>query len=268
LPYDIVGDIAVVRVPRGPQDEIKPTAEDLMQRHRNVGTVLRQVGRVSGDLRLRRLEWVAGERRFETVDKEFGCAFKVDLKRCFFSPRLLHERMRIAELVKPNEIVVNMFAGVGSFSILIACHSKARKVFSVDVNPVAVKLMHENARLNRVESRMVAILGDAKAVVRKHLQSVADRVLMPLPEKALAYLDYALMALKPSGGWIHYYCFEHASKYEAPVEKAKMKARRKLRKLGVRFRFCAGRVVRSTGPNWYQVVLDIRALSNSKLQQS
>jgi tRNA (guanine37-N1)-methyltransferase len=133
LPYDIVGDIAVIRVPRGPQDEIKPTAEDLMQRHRNAGTVLRQVGRVSGDLRLRRLEWVAGERRFETVHKEFGCAFKVDLERCYFSPRLLHERMRIAELVKPNEIVVNMFAGVGSFSVLIACHSEARKVFSVDV---------------------------------------------------------------------------------------------------------------------------------------
>jgi tRNA (guanine37-N1)-methyltransferase len=176
--------------------------------------------------------------------------------------------MRIAELVKPNEIVVNMFAGVGSFSILIACHSKARKVFSVDVNPVAVKLTHENARLNRVESRMVAILGDAKAVVRKHLQSVADRVLMPLPEKALAYLDYALMALKPSGGWIHYYCFEHASKHEAPVEKAKMKARLKLRKLGVRFRFCGGRVIRSIGPNWNQVVVDIRVLSNSKLRQS
>jgi hypothetical protein len=105
-----------------------------------------------------------------------------------------------------------MFAGVGSFSILIACHSKARKVFSIDISPVAVDLMCENARLNRVEGKLAPILGDAKDAVERHLKNTADRVIMPLPQKALAYLDYALMALKPSGGWIHYYEFKHASK--------------------------------------------------------
>jgi len=72
-----VGDIAVIRVPGSLGNEAAFTAEGLMRRHGNVKTVLGQVGGVSGDLRLRRLEWIAGERKFETVHKEFGCAFKV-----------------------------------------------------------------------------------------------------------------------------------------------------------------------------------------------
>ncbi len=266
--YDIVGDIAVIRIPNSLHDELELTAERLMQRHGNVKTVLGQVGGVSGDLRLRRLRWIAGERKFETIHREFGCAFKVDLKKCYFSPRLSYERMRIAELVKPNETVVNMFAGVGSFSLLIACHSQARKIYSIDVNPVAVNLMRQNARLNRVEGQVVPVLGDAKDVVQKHLKNIADRVLLPLPRKALEYLDYALMALKPSGGWIHYYDFKHAYKDESSVEKAKEEVEKKLRKLGTRFKLCGQRVIRSTGPNWHQVVLDIRIIGKTKSLQS
>lgn len=160
---------------------------------------------------------------------------KSDLEKCYFSPRLSLERMRIAELVKPNETIVNMFAGVGSFSILIACQSKVRKVFSIDVDPVAVKLMHENARLNRVESKLVPILGDAKDIARKRLRNIADRVIMPLPQKAFAYLEYALIALKSSGGCIHYYDFEHASKTEDPVKKVQTKVEEKLQKFDVSF---------------------------------
>ena len=92
-------------------------------------------------------------------------------------------------------------------------------------------------------------------------KNAADRVVMPLPEKAYEYLDYALLALKPTGGWIHYYDFEHASKKENPVEKVKAKVAEKLQKLGVDFVVKFGRVVRNTGPNWYQVVLDIQICS-------
>jgi len=127
-----------------------------------------------------------------------------------------------------------------ALSILIACHSKARKVYSIDVNLVAVKLMQENARLNRVESIVVPILDDAKDAVTKHLQNVADRIAMPLPEKTFAYLDYAVTALKASSGSIHYWDFEHASKNDEPVEKIKAKVDQKLLKLGVSFTVSLG----------------------------
>jgi tRNA G37 N-methylase Trm5 len=81
---------------------------------------------------------------------------------------------------------------------------------------------------------------------------------MPLPEKALEYLPYALLALRESGGWIHYYDFEHATKTENAVEKVKLKVADRLSSLNVNFEFLYGRIVRATGPNWHQVVLDIK----------
>jgi len=256
--YDIVGDIAVIRVPETLRSQVGIIAEAIMQTHKHVRTVLRQVSAVSGEYRLRQLEWIMGERKTETAYREFGCVFKVDLKTCYFSPRLSFERMRVARLVKPDEIVVNIFAGVGSFSILIAKHSGAKRVYSIDLNPTAVEYMRENIRLNRVQDRVVSVSGDAKQIIVGHLLNAVDRVVMPLPEKAYYYLDCAVGALKPDSGWIHYYDFEHAVKGEDPVEKSKAKVSGKLHGLGVGFTLPFGRVVRPTGPNWFQVVLDIK----------
>jgi tRNA (guanine37-N1)-methyltransferase len=80
---------------------------------------------------------------------------------------------------------------------------------------------------------------------------------MPLPEKAYEYLDFALIALKPRGGWIHYYDFVHAGKGENPVEKVIEKLTAKLRESNVKFDIGFGRVVRATGPYWFQVVVDV-----------
>ena len=205
-----------------------------------------------------KLEWIAGERRTETVHREHGCVFRVDLEHCYFSPRLSHERMRIAQLVQQGEVVVNMFSGVGCFSVVISAHSRPERVYSIDVNPVAVKYLKENARLNKAERTIVPILGDAKEVIRDNLQNSADRVLMPLPEKAYDYLEYAISALKPNGGHINYYDFEHAKKDEDPIKKIEEKVSMKLRTLNVQFVISDSRIVRSVGPNWHQMVLDIR----------
>lgn len=118
--------------------------------------------------------------------------------------------------------------------------------------------MLENVLLNRVHSRVAVIRGDAKAVIQETLRNCADRVLMPLPQKAYEYLDYALLALKPAGGHIHYYAFDHARKPEDPMEKVKAKVTEKLQRLNVDFDFPSQRIVRGTGPNWFQVALDVK----------
>jgi tRNA (guanine37-N1)-methyltransferase len=255
--YDVVGDIAIIRVPQNLASESSVIAHAVMQVHNNVKTVLMQTGAVSGDFRIRKLEWVSGEKKTLTVYREFGCVFEVDLARCYFSPRLSFERKRVASLVQPHEVVVNMFAGVGCFSIVMAKHSDVAKVFSIDLNPSAVEFMRKNVRLNRVESRVFPLLGDSTVLIRELLSHVANRVLMPLPEKAFEYFDYALLALKPGGGWIHYYDFVHAGKGEEPVGKIREKVTAKLSGLGVNYDVPLARVVRATGPNWFQVVLDI-----------
>jgi len=261
--YDIIGDIAVIRVPESLKQRSKVIAEVVMQTHKRVKSVWCQASPVSGDFRLRGLEFVLGERKTETLHKEHGCIFKVDLEKCYFSPRLSHERMRIARQVQSDEVILNMFAGVGCYSIVIAKHSKPKKIFSIDINPVAIQYMQENIKLNKVEEKVIPIQEDAKRVTEERLQNVADRVLMPLPERTYQYLDYALLALKPIGGWIHYYDFEHAKKGENPIEKIELKVSEKLQMLGVNFEVAFGRIVRTTGPNWYQVVLDIQVKGKS-----
>jgi len=256
--YDIIGDIAIIRIPEALKQKSEVIGEAVMQTHKRVKSVWRQVTPVSGDLRLRELEWIMGKKRTETIHREHGCVFKVDLRRCYFSPRLSYERMRITSQVQSGEVIVNMFAGVGCYSIMIAKHSEASKIFSIDINPVALQYMRENVELNKVKERIFPLEGDAKKIIDERLRNVANRVLMPLPKKAYEYLDCAVLALKLTKGLVHYYDFEHASKGEKPVEKVKKKVGVKLEKLGVKFEIPFGRIVRPTGPNWYQVVLDTK----------
>jgi tRNA (guanine37-N1)-methyltransferase len=258
--YDVVGDIAIIRLSRSSSANAQIIGKAILSVNQNVKTVLLQTSPVAGDLRLRSLTCVAGENKTNTIHNEHGCVFSVNVEKCYFSPRLSHERMRIAKMIEPGEIVVNMFAGVGCFSIIMAKHANPAKVFSIDVNPKAVQLMRENIRLNRVYDNVIPLFGDSKEIVNNRFLRVAHRVLMPLPERSLDYLPCAASALKPSGGWIHYYSFEHANKNESPCDKLKLKLAGALEALTIDFKVNSVRIVRSTGPNWYQIVADVRVM--------
>lgn len=256
--FDIIGNIAIIKTPLNSSVDMETIAKQIMQVHKNVKTVFAQTSAIGGDFRVRELRLLAGEGSTTTRYKESGCVFAVDVEKCYFSPRLSHEHTRIASLVKTGEVVVNMFSGVGCFSIVIAKTVPKTKIYSIDVNPTAFEYMQQNVRINRVYGKVFPLLGDAKDVIQSKLQSVADRVLMPLPEKALEYLPFAVSALKKEGGWIHYYDFQHAIGNEEPIEKTKSKIAQKLDCIGVRYTFAFSRVVRSTGPNWYQTVIDLK----------
>jgi len=255
--FDLVGDIAIIKVLPALESRKALIAAAVMAVNKRVKTVLHQMRPVTGEFRLRQLEHILGERKTETLYREYGCVFKVDLAKAYFSPRLSYERMRVGKLVGRGEVVVNMFAGVGCFSIIIAKHSPARRVYSIDLNPEAVRLMRENISLNRVGLWVEALEGDAKDVIEERFLNKVDRVLMPLPAKAYAYLDLAVKALKAGQGDIHYYDFVHAGRGEKPIRKLVTKVGEKLGGLGIKYEVASSRIVRTVGPNWYQIVLDI-----------
>jgi len=259
--FDIIGDIAIIKIPPSNIANAEKVAKKIMAVHRNIKTVLTPVTQITGDFRVRKLNLLAGEDKTSTIHKEAGCIFMVDVEKTYFSPRLSYEHKRIASLVKSRETVVNMFAGVGCFSIMIAKTISPVKVYSIDVNPTAVECMEKSVKINKVQGSVFPILGDSKDIILAQLGGLADRVLMPLPEKALEYLPYALSALKPSGGMIHYYDFQHAPGKENPTEKTELVVTKKLDDLGVSFVIANSRVMRPTGPNWYQTVLDIQVNS-------
>ena len=185
---DIVGDIAILKLPNELQVENVRIAERLLRVAPHLRVVLRQVAPVESQFRVRKLEWLAGEDRTETVHKEFGCEYRVDVGAMYFSPRLGYERKRIADLVSPGECVVNFFAGVGCFSIMIARHARPSRIYSLDLNPIAVRYHAMNNVLNGVREMIDVIYGDANRIVSGSLTGRADRVLLPLPDLAFPLL--------------------------------------------------------------------------------
>ncbi len=256
---DIIGDIAILRVPFGMSpDELRPLAEKLLEVLPYIRSVWAAVSPVRGEYRLREFVHLAGEERSETLYREHGCVFKVDIRRVYISPRLCYEHRRVASLVQPGEVVVNMYAGAGLFSIIIAKYSRPKKVYSIDINPDAYRYMVENVRLNRVEHLVEPILGDAARVIEERLQGVADRVLMPLPDLVMEHLPYALKALK-GRGYIHVYLHVDGRRPREAVREAERLVSSRLAELNAKFNIVFSRVVRSVGPCRYQVVVDVEA---------
>jgi tRNA (guanine37-N1)-methyltransferase len=164
--------------------------------------------------------------------------------------------MRIAQKVKNGEKILNMFGGIGSFSILISRYADISKIYSIDINPKAIQYTLKNIKLNNVRNKIVSILGDAKHITMTHLSNKVDRVLMPLPLKSFEYLTYAVKALKKRG-IVHYYDFIHSTKSEDPIKKVTYKVSSNLRKQKIDHEIEFARNIRSVGPNWNQIVLDI-----------
>jgi tRNA (guanine37-N1)-methyltransferase len=185
-------------------DEVRPYEEQIgraiMTVQKAVKTVCVDEG-VKEEYRTRQLRIVAGEDSTETVHKEYGMVFKIDVRKVFFSPRLATERDLVARQVRPGEIVIDMFAGIGPFSLMIAKTREPKVVYAIDTNPEAIRYMEENIALNKVGS-VTPILGDAKDEVAK--LEKADRIIMNLPHNARDFLPFAIDALKP-GGVIHFY---------------------------------------------------------------
>jgi len=198
--FDTLGSVALVKM----ADEVVPYAKDIgraiLATHKSLKTVCMDSG-VVDEFRTRNIKVVAGEKTTETMHKEYGLVFRMDLAKVFFSPRLATERDNVSRQVKPGEVVVDMFSGIGPFSIMIAKTRSPKVVYAIDVNPDAIAFMRENIGLNRAQG-VEPILGDAREEIGK--LEKADRIIMNLPHDAREYVLDAVRALRP-GGVIHYY---------------------------------------------------------------
>ncbi len=253
---DFIGEIAVIEIPPELEPHKKMIGKAIMSLQKHVHTVLAKSGAVEGVYRLREFEVIAGAGETETIHKEYGCAYHVDLAKAYFSPRLSHEHDRVASQVEEGEAIVDMFAGVGPFSVLIAKRHENVQVYAIDVNPDAVYLLKRNIRENRVEQKVTPILGDAKRIIRERLTGFADRVIMNLPERAIEHVDAACEAIKPEGGVIHYYDFAEAPN---PLETAKVRLIEAVEKTGRTIReVLLARKVRAIAPYAWQVVVDAK----------
>ena len=251
--FDQIGDIVIVRIPDSLLSKKKMIGQTLLDEVKTAKSVFYQSSSVAGDFRTRDLKLIAGEDKTETEYKEFGCRFVVDVKKAFFSPRLSTERDRISSLVKDGEIVINMFGGVGMFSI-IAAKKKKCTVYNIDINPDAVKLCQKNIKLNKLAGAVISLQGDAAQIIKEQLENKGDRVLMLLPERADEFLSSAINATK-SEGIIHYYSHIHADK----KTKAPELSEKHFKEIcPVISKIINSKLVRAVGPRYYQTVVDVK----------
>ena len=265
--YDIIGDTILIRVHSDLESKRGIIAEALHKIYPHVRSIAAVPLYAHTDrvYRTRDLEVIWGDEDMETTHKENDCLFKVNPKRVFFSPRLSYERMRVASKVMAGETIINMFSGVGCFSIIIARMQPQTKIYSIDVNPYAYEYMGENVRLNRLEGRVIPILGDVREELKKSgLEGVADRVLMPLPEEAHSFLPLAVRALKldkeGAGGVIHYYDVSTGRKGDDLFVMPIKRVRGIISSVfgdSLRLKIEEKRIVRSVAPRRYHVVLDL-----------
>ncbi len=245
--YEQIGDIALIE--RHEKDAQR--IADVLIRQKNIKTVLQAETSVEGEFRTREVSILAGERKTETLYRENSCRYLVDVARVYFTPRLSTERMRIADQVHEGDLVVDMFAGVGPFCILIAKKIPSANVVAIDKNRDAIKYLEKNVKLNKVGNIEIRE-GDAREAV-KGISGV-DHIIMNLPHTALEFFDAALGIIK-KGGVIHFYAIAHEDDlFEGLLGKIEEAAK----KSGLQVTPLHKRIVRPYAPYQYNICIDFQ----------
>ncbi len=187
-----IGDVLIL-------DNIDSTQDlnQLSEKHK-VKTIIK-INHIYGTKREPQVEVVFGNET-ETIHKENKCLFKLDLAKVMWSKGNVNERLRIANLVEDNETVIDMFAGIGYFSIPIGVHANPKKVYSIEINPNSYYYLEENIKLNKINA-IEPILGDCKDITPKFK---ADRILMGYVKTTHYYLKIAVNSLNKNG-ILHYH---------------------------------------------------------------
>ena len=253
--YDIVGDIGILELNDKLQAFSKIIADGLMKLNPHLRMVVKKTEKTSGQYRTRGIEVVTGSGTTETVHIEFSSKFHLDVASVYFNSRLSHERMRVASQVNDGEVVVDMFAGVGTYSILIAKKQPRVRVFAIDLNPSAYQYLKENVFANKLADRVTPYLGNAQEFASKS-PGIADRVIMNLPSDSQAFLGAATKLVKRTGGVVHFYRFASRGEELENISDAFRSGIEGFGRRVVSLSFL--RVIKEVGPNRVQVAIDAR----------
>ncbi len=217
--FDVLGSIAIIEIPKELVKKQELIAQALLKTHKNIRSVYKKSGIHKGIYRKQELKYLAGEKNKIADYTESGVKLSLDIEKCYFSPRLSNERLRIAKLVRAKEKVLVMFSGVAPYPLIIGKNSKAQKIVGIEINPTAYKFAVENVKKNKMQNKIELLKGDVKKKIAR-LNMKFDRIIMPLPKNAEKFLRQAFK-LSKKGTTIHYYTFSRKDKLNISKEKLK-----------------------------------------------
>ncbi|MFP3872177.1 MAG: class I SAM-dependent methyltransferase [Candidatus Natronoplasma sp.] len=195
--WEMIGEVLLIKLPEelhGKKEEIGGAYAEVL----GAKTVMLQGG-IEGRKREPKVEKIYGKET-ETVHLENGISYKLDTADIMFSSGNIDERIRMAEVVEEGEVIIDMFAGIGYFSLPMAVHGDPDKVYALEINPTAFHYLRDNIKLNGVEKIVEAWHGDNRDFSFKG----ADRVVMGYLHETWKYLDKAVGFIEDEGT-IHYH---------------------------------------------------------------
>ncbi|MFX1479835.1 MAG: class I SAM-dependent methyltransferase family protein [Promethearchaeota archaeon] len=226
-----------------------------------IRTVYLNKGKIVGRFREpENIEFLAGVDDPVVEHREHGIKYKFDITKIMFSKGNVNERKYLATLVKAGETVVDMFAGIGYFSLVIAKHSEVEQIYSIEMNPLSYRFLTENIKINHLEDKIVPINGDSKEEVIKLSNSGirADRIIMGVFPAPVLFIKEALTLTKDIGSTFHYEGVVEKEKYVSLFEEFREIAEDNHFNCELK----AHRFVKSYGPGLFHTVLDIFVSKN------
>ncbi|ELZ84200.1 hypothetical protein C455_00817 [Haloferax larsenii JCM 13917] len=245
--YERLGDVVILD--EDDDKRAREIADAIVASDLRAETVVNRASKIKGELRVRDWDVLVGDST-ETVHREYGHEFHLDIASVYFSPRLATERHRVVEQIRPGEHVFDMFAGVGPFAIPAA--ATGAEVVACDLNESAIEYLRENADRNDVSDRITAIQGDVREVAADY-EGWAERLVMNLPHSANEFVETAVK-LAADECVVHFYDIQHEDDPFGPG----LDAIRDAAEPAFEVEVLEEKVVRSYAPHEYNVCLDVR----------
>lgn len=243
--FDIIGKVVILEIPEKLEKHKKIIGNAALEFTKRDSVYMKK-SPIKGTIRIRELEFIAGEDNPITIHKEYKNRLKLDVSKVYFSPRLANERKKITSEVKNNENILDMFSGVGPYPIMIAS-SKNVKITAVDINKIAIDYLNENIKLNKLEGEITPIANDITKIDFKNEKF--DRIIMNLPGSAYEFLPLAV-DLIANNGIINYY--EFSEDFTQGIERMKKACEDKNKKVEI----ISTRKVKSNSPGMWHVAID------------
>ncbi len=205
------------------------------------------------------LEHLWGEESPEVINKEHGIRYKFDFTKIMFAKGNVYERQLLPKRIPKGQVIVDMFAGIGYFTLGLAKKTKPEIIYSIEWNETAFKYLKENIKLNKVSNRVQPIFGDCKEIVKKLADDgvKADFVIMGLLPAPVDAIEPALNLAKKEGTVFVYEGVEEDDSTRLFDEFSEIAAKKDFD-----CKLIDRRLVKSFAPHRYHVVLEIQTKKN------
>lgn len=260
--YDVIGNIALMNFQEKKISlkEKKKKAEMIFKQHKRIKTIVEKTDRIKGRLRNLKLRHLTGKRTLITKHKENSCLLKLDVSKCYFSPRLSEERKFLAGECKKGERILVMFSGIAPYPVVIAKNSFVREVVAVELGKECNKYAKENVKLNKLENKVFVIQGDVKKIIprikkEERKGKAFDRIIMTRPNLKYSFLPEALLVAK-KGTIIYYHAFCHENDINEEIKKLILEVR--MMKIRKKIKFVKLRKSADIAPGKYRYLIKFK----------